>query len=363
MATPGWVGLLPTKAIVSYDGTSNRFPGHDIDGSEKRFCSYTAGPFQHSPNSVQLAKVSNDGRTWGPPVTIRAAPANYFSNGAEVTFVPALGFVLVYNEQSDDGAHDDNYIIICTVDGSNVVTVGSPVLIPIPSGWKWISTIGKLVVLPNGHFMLPIYGQINAHSGSVTDAAMLFNTDGTATTWGGLVMLATGDATNYWSESGSVVIPVGYPNAGRVVTFLRNDDNSNVNSGYYRLESDTPETLFSQPVKVLAELSAYVGKPAPTFVPKGAYGGIFLGLRWQPTDSPFYVANSFTGYTISWDQGVTLLPMRNYSPGSTLIQNWYSSGAYIPSTGNVECAIGLAFNNVSSVAWVVCQEYETRAPA
>ena len=358
-----------TSVSVQFsDGTWNAFPGFGIDlNTGKRLVTATTGVNEHSVNSL-VAKVSIDsGATWINQVTLRTPPAGYFSGSGDVTWSASLNaFLIAYVEQKDDGSLYNVYVLICTIDGSNIASCPTATLVSIPSGWKWIYFQGKIVVLANGHFMVPFYGQLNSQTGSVTTTAVMFNTDGTATTWGGTIIVATGDATNFWNEANYRTIPATYTNAGCVVGILRNDDSSDVNSGYWRTLSCTPESSWSAPTKVLSEVHAFVGEPQIVFMPLNApAGGLFLMTRWQPSTSTLWINLSFTGYGMSWDQGLTWQPMRNYAPGTgsgVLIQYWYASCEQVPSTSNIACAVGLAFNNQTTRAWVQYQEFTVGSP-
>lgn len=364
-SSQGYVGFGTNHGVIAYDGTFDSFPGMcQLPNTGKLIIFYAAGGNNHSPNTLSFVTKTSQAAAPSAATVLVTPPAANAVSGAECNVIGSKLWINYY-VYPDSGAAATSYVNSATIASDDTLSWGSATSPTTPSGCystQWNVVASKIFTLQNGHLVLPFQcSLLTAPFAVQTSAGLLFSVDSGAT-WGNPVFVGTGDATNYFSEMECVTIGAGYPNANRVYCYIRNDDATSVNSGYYQAYSDAPETSFSTPVQFLAETVNLVGHPAATFIPAGANGGIMFMARWGANTSVLYTPYSLTGYTITWDQGATWLDVRNFAPGNinATAQNWYASCTLIVTT--VGCAIALSLENQSVVAWVYYQEFMVVAP-
>lgn len=369
--TTGSIGFkdATSQGVVSYTGTWDAFPGECILATDRRLVTFNTGPNEVPGNSL-VYKLSANGTSWpASPTTLYTPSAGITSQGTECATL-SDGNVVVSTMDEAASPLGIVYVIKGAVSGTtggtnnDGITWGSKITAASgnPFGGSGVYTgPSKVLETAPGTWLLPVYGGFS----SFTGWGLVQSTDSGAT-WGATnVIIPGGDGINAWSEVGWIIVPVGYPNAGRIYAAVRRDLPSNA-EGYYLTycnSGDDPTVAgnWTTPSLITLAINSSAGRPTLLFVPKGTNGGLFLLARFNQTPK--------AGYTISWDVNAavgnpataTWQPARQFGGVSYNAQFWYGSAGLL-SDGTIAGIVSQALNGQSTVASVVSRDFLAVAP-
>jgi hypothetical protein len=284
---------------VTDDSTHNAFPGLALMGDGNLIAVYRTGT-QHSGSSQDgriVRKIStDDGATWGSAADV-ANPADD-ARDPEVTVLTDGTVAVRYVRYNGTASGFSLWLIKSTDNGS---TWGSP--IQITTSVAVASSAAKIVELPNGDLICPLYG--NATGTGNWSAYLVRSTDAGAT-WGSQVTIATGTigVGDNWTEPYILLL-----SDGRLMCAIREDTDRDI----YLTYSDDDGATWSTPQ------IAFDGWAKP-FLLETATGAVVCVTRSEESDERAF-------YVVSWDQGQSWsddIDLESTGEGMT-----YASGAQV----------------------------------
>ena len=224
---------------VNNDGEYNAFPGFTVMPSGKFVTVYRSGSTHLAEDGIIKQQTSVDGGlTWSSPTTIYNV-ANHHAWDTEITLLSNGTLLCEFSEDVGGAALIKVYVMVGTIDGSDNISWGSPIL-ACDDFTEWTLAAGRPFQLFNGDILIPVYGKNTAEAHEY--AAVIKSTDNGAT-WGGLVTLAgTGNGATRYNEANGVQLA-----SGRVVIIVRNE----TLSGYSEVHSDDNGTTWTNPINVI----------------------------------------------------------------------------------------------------------------
>lgn len=327
LGTPTYTQQISAAADFNYG------PGIARLQDGRLISTFAVGNASFGDGVLEYALSSNNGQTWGSPLTIASPAAGYNFTDTSVT-VLASGSIIVTADYDTSVPPVLPVVYIGTVSGGSI-TWGNQ--IGITSVLASPSTTSYALPLSDGSLMLGLYSNTARNKITVEFSSNGGSTWGTETT---VVDVAVTGNRDLWDESNYQQLP-----NGTIVGILRND-NATVpaRGGWWVVTSANNGATWSSPTQIFGPSSMPLpltggdqSRPAMAVDP---LGNLFVIGRFN--NRPNGGANSVTAWTysmnggVSWSNPVPYFNVKTYQYGPNL----YAQGFWDAVTSTFMYAIG-----------------------
>ncbi len=327
-ASNGWLTVSPSGVVYALS------------------LSFSGGALLAGSSSGQLVARSTDGGfIWGPPVALIADGADFFDDKGSITADPTNdNYVYAAWDRLTDANSGSSYFAV-TADGGTTWQPATSIYNPGPSG----QTIGNIVVVLPGNIVLDIFSALSTAAASSATATLfaLRSTDN-GSTWVGPVMIGseesvgTKDPLSGAGIRDSTDLPAVSVSPGGTVYVAWQDSSfsGGDHDGIAMSSSADGGQTWSAPVEVNGDPSAAAFTPNIHVRADGVIGVSYYDLRndtapgsiltdfWMVTSSD---GSHFTETHISGPFNLLQAPQGEFGPGNTL---GYFLGDYQALTSN-----------------------------
>lgn len=213
---------------------------------------------------VTEQRVSTDGgATWSAPTVIYDLGPTMSVGDTGVVLLANGTLLRTWFEYS--ATIDNSYYSIGTISG-DVITWGSPVALPMPSGYNQNCTTGAPLILANGTILLPMYCFLIGDNVYSDVFMTIGSSDGTS--WGTPIKITSGGSTA-WTETA-----VWQFTTGKIIAMTRV-----ANRYYYESHSTDNGATWSALVVKIDNGNTNGGAGRPTLIGNPATDGLFMYCR------------------------------------------------------------------------------------